>query len=198
MKKILAINGSYRNGGITDQIIQRVEQASSEAGLQIETIVLRDVPIEFCTNCRHCTQKPGTTPGECVLQDNMVELIGKIEEADGYIFASPTNMYYVTALFSRFLERLVVFGYWPWDMNAPKFRKDGGDRKKAVLVSSCAAPGIMGRLFFNTMKPLKNAARLAGADAVGSLFVGLVSKEKRPVLTEKHKLKIDSLVNKLV
>ncbi|WP_163336068.1 flavodoxin family protein [Desulfopila sp. IMCC35008] len=198
MKKILAISGSYRDGGITDQIIERFEHAAHKAGIQMEIIALRDVPIEFCTNCRNCTQEPGTTPGKCVLNDNMGDLVQKIEEADGYIFASPTNMYSVTALFRRFLERLVVFGYWPWDMNAPKFRKDGGVRKKAVLVSSCAAPGIMGRIFYDTMKPLKRAAKLVGADSVGSLFVGLISKDKSPVLTEQYNRKIDSLVKKLV
>jgi len=107
-------------------------------------------------------------------------------------------MYSVTALFRRFLERLVVYGYWTWDMNAPEFRKDGGPRKKAVLVSSCAAPAIMARIFFDTMKPLKRTAKLVGADSAGSLFVGLISKEKKPVLSEKYKLKIDSLVKKLV
>jgi multimeric flavodoxin WrbA len=198
MKKILAISGSYREGGITDQMLSHFKQAANDAGIQMETILLRDFPIEFCTNCRSCTQEPGRTAGKCIITDDMKLLVQKIEDADCYIFASPTNMSSATALFKRFLERLVVFGYWPWGMNAPKFRKEGGVRKKAVLVSSCAAPSCMGRFFSDTLKSLKSAAKLVGADPVGSVFAGLVSQEKSPALASKYERQIASLVIKLV
>lgn len=198
MKKILVINGSYREGGITDQILNHFENAANDAGIPIETVVLRNFSIEFCTNCRSCTQEPGRKPGKCMLEDDMNQLIQKIEDADFYVFASPTNMYSATALFRRFLERLVVYGYWPWSMNAPVFLKKGGARKKAILVSSCAAPGFMGRFFSDTRKSLKGAAQLVGADPVGSLFVGLVGKEKSPALSSKYERKIASLMMKLV
>jgi len=87
----------------------------------------------------------------------MNTLIQKIENADFYVFASPTNMYSSTALFRRFLERLVVYGYWPWSKNAPEFRKEGDVRKKAILVSSCAAPGFMGRYFSDRRIQLASA-----------------------------------------
>lgn len=197
MKKILAISGSYRDGGITDQMLRRFELAARDAGMQMETIMLRDYPIEFCTNCRSCTQEPGMTPGKCMIQDDMTELIEKIEDADGYIFASPTNMYSATALFRRFLERLIVFGYWPWGEKAPKLRKQGGGRKKALLVSSCAAPSFMGRFFCDTLRSLKDAAKFVGADPVGSIFAGMVSQEKTPSLAGKYERQIDSLMRKL-
>lgn len=198
MIKILAINGSYRNDGITDQTIEALSQAIKSAGAEVEVILLREYPIEFCLNCRACTQQPGAAPGECVLHDGMQDLIDKIERADGYILAAPTNFGSVTAIFKRFLERLAVYAYWPWDMNGPQYRKARAPRKNALLVSSCAAPGIMGRWLFGTDKQLKTTAKTIGAEVVGSLFTGMIAKEQHPKLSDGVLAKIKALAGKLV
>lgn len=139
--KILAINGSYRDRGITDQCVEVMTQVLEEAGVQVETVNLRSFPIGFCENCRACTQSPGEEPGTCVLHDDMAALVDKIEAADGYILASPTNFGTVTALFKRFMERLTVYAYWPWGTPAPKYRKERRRSKKAVLIF-CARPPV--------------------------------------------------------
>jgi len=128
----------------------------------------------------------------------MEELIDKIEQADGYILAAPTNFGSATAIFKRFLERLIVYAYWPWGENAPKFRKLGVRKKKAVLVSSCAAPGILGRLIYGTRNQLKTTAKIIGADTVGTIFTGLVSKEYHSDLPRQVEIKANSMAAKLV
>jgi multimeric flavodoxin WrbA len=198
MKKLLAINGSYRDGGITDQTVEALARAIEAAGAEVEIILLREYPIEFCLNCRACTQQPGAAPGECVQHDGMQELIDKIERADGYILAAPTNMGSVTALFKRFMERLVVYAYWPWNMNGPQYRKAQSPRKKALLVSSCAAPGIIGRWLYGTDKQLKTTAKTIGAEVVGSLFTGMIAKEQHPKLSKGVLAKINALAGNLV
>jgi len=198
MIKILAINGSYREDGFTDQTVDALARALETAGAETETIYLREYPIEFCLNCRACTQQPGAAPEECVHHDGMRELINKIEQADCYILAAPTNMGSVTALFKRFMERLVVYAYWPWDMNGPQYRKERTPKKKAILVSSCAAPGILGRWFFGTNKQLKMTAKIIGAEIVGTLFTGMIAKEQQPKLSERMRSKIEALAGKLV
>lgn len=194
MIKILAINGSYRDDGITDHL----SQAAVAAGAEVETILLREYPVEFCTNCRACTQQPGAVPGECMHQDGMQKLIDKIERADCYILASPTNFGSVTAIFKRFMERLAVYAYWPWDMNGPQFRKAQAPKKKALLVSSCAAPGILGRWLFGTDKQLKMTAKTIGAESVGILFTGMIAKEQHPKLPEGVRVKIKDWAGRLV
>ncbi|MFH2003036.1 MAG: flavodoxin family protein [Planctomycetota bacterium] len=197
MTKILAINGSYRADGIIDQTVGIMAQAAREAGAEVDVVLLREYPIGFCLNCRVCTQQPGDTPAECVQHDGMQALVNKIEEADGYIFASPTNFGSVTAVFKRFMERLVVYGYWPWEMNAPKYRKAHVARKKAILVSSCAAPGIMGRWVYSTQKQLNMVSKTIHAEAVGTLFIGLIAKEARPWLRKRVQAKARALAMKL-
>jgi multimeric flavodoxin WrbA len=198
MLKILAINGSYREDGITDQTVAALAQAIVAAGAEVETILLREYPIEFCINCRTCTQQPGAEPGGCVHHDGMQELIDKIERADCYILASPTNFGSVTAIFKRFMERLAVYAYWSWDMNGPQYRKAQAPKKKALLVSSCAAPGILGRWLFGTDKQLKMTAKVISAEIVGTLFTGMIAKEQHPKLSAGVRAKIISLAGRLV
>lgn len=198
MTRILAINGSYRDDGITDQTVELMIQAAQSAGAEVEVVLLRDTPIEFCLNCRECTQQPGEAPGQCVQHDGMRELVNKIEQADAYILASPTNFSSVTAIYKRFMERLIVYAYWPWDMNSPKLRKQHVTKKKAVLVSSCAAPGLLGRLSYHTRKQLKMTARTIGADTVGTIFTGLIATDPHPGLPPRVQAKARSLVLKLL
>ena len=198
MNKILAINGSYRDEGITDQAVEAMVRAVKLAGAEVEVILLREYPIEFCLNCRECTQQAGNLPGKCVQHDGMEELINKIEQADGFILASPTNFGSVTAIFKRFMERLIVYAYWPWDKNYPQFRKANVLKKKAVLISSCAAPGIIGRLMYGTHKQLKMTAKTVGANTVGTLFTGFIAKEAHPTLPDNVQKKVKTLAEKLV
>lgn len=198
MTRILAINGSYRDDGITDQVVEVMTQALHAAGAEVEIVLLRDYPIEFCLNCRECTQQPGPAPGMCVQHDAMQALIDKIESSDAYILASPTNFGSVTAIFKRFMERLIVYAHWSWEMNAPNFRKADQPKKKAILVSSCAAPGLLGRWFYGSHKQLKMTAKTIGADTVGTLFSGLIAKEPHPILPEQTHAKAKTLAARLI
>jgi multimeric flavodoxin WrbA len=198
MKKILAINASYRNNGITDQTVEALRRAVETLGGEVEVVKLREYPLEFCRNCRECTQQPGEDPGCCVVQDGMQGLIDKIEWADGYILASPTNFGSTTALFKRFMERLVVYAFWSWDMNAPQHRKANVPKKKAILVSSCAAPWLLGRWLYGTRKQLKMTAKTIGAETVGTIFTGLIGKESHPKVNDRVHRKTRQLAKKLI
>ena len=169
---IVAINGSYRDDGLTDHLVASATRELAEAGASIDVVTLRDCPIEFCLNCRECMREPGTKPGHCVLEDGMQHIINRMEQADAFIFASPTNFSTVTALFKRFMERLAPYGYWPASQAAPSFRKESLPPKKAMLIGSGSAPGLPGRYVFNTLRSLKVAANTINAKPVSTLFVG--------------------------
>jgi NAD(P)H-dependent FMN reductase len=192
------VNGSYRDDGITDRLLDTVTDELVSNGVEVETVRLREHPIEFCLNCRQCTQVPGEDPAQCIQHDDMRELIGKIERADGFILASPTNFGSVTALFKRFMERLTVYAYWPWEQNAPQLRKVDTPRKRALVVSSCAAPGLLGRLLYSSQRQLKTTAETIGADVVGSLFAGLVARQADQVLSQRIKGRARKLAHRLL
>jgi multimeric flavodoxin WrbA len=197
-RRILAINGSYRDGGITDQSVESIGKSLISLGAEVEHVRLRDYPIEFCLNCRQCMQQPGDAPGQCVHNDGMAELIDKIEAADGFVLAAPTNFSSVTALFKRFAERLAVYGYWPWGKPAPVFRRAKMPKKPAVIISSCAAPGILGRLTFGTNQTLRVTAKTLGGNVVGSIVTGLIAQEPSAELPKRARRKARRLAPKLM
>ena len=197
MTRLLAVNGSYREGGVIDQAVDLAVRTVAQRGVETEIVQLRDYPIEFCRNCRQCTQTPGDAPGDCVQKDGMRDLIAKIEAADVLILASPTNFSSVTAVFKRFMERLVVYAYWPWGKPTPQFRRKQ-PTKKALLIASSAAPGLLGRFAFSTLRQLKMTAKTVGAEPVGSVFIGLMSTEERPGLPEAVQRRLRSLGRRIV
>ncbi|MDH3621796.1 MAG: NAD(P)H-dependent oxidoreductase [Gammaproteobacteria bacterium] len=197
-RKILAINGSYRAGGFTDQAVDDVLENLRAMDTDVEHIKLRDHPLEFCLNCRECMRQPGDAPGRCVQHDGMAELLEKIEAADAFVLAAPTNFSSVTALFKRFSERLAVYGYWPWGKAAPVSRKSKMAKKPALLISSCAAPGILGRLTYGTNRCLRLAAKTMGGKVVGSTVAGLVAQEREPELRGRVRRRLRDLAPRLI
>ena len=114
--------GSYRKDGIIDTAIDEILTSAMEEGAEVTKVYLIDKHIEFCTNCRTCTQHEGQKRGECVIADDMSTVLDEIERSDVIVLGSPVNFGTVTAVMKMFIERLVCFAYWPWGMNAPKVR----------------------------------------------------------------------------
>lgn len=200
-RKILIINGSYRDDGLTDQTINIICEHLRKKGAKIDAIFLRKEDFHFCLNCRECMQKTGPNPEPCIQIDAMKIIVEKLEHADAYVFASPTNLGSVTALFKRFMERLSVYAYWPWGAASPKYRKDvlpKKERKKALLVSSSAAPGILSRWFFSTIRQLKYTARIIGANPIGIINNGLIAMSSDKKLNSKDINKIKKQADKLL
>jgi len=195
---ILAINGSYRVDGSTDRIVEALTSELIKRGAEVEQIFLRDHEINFCLNCRECMQNPGTDPQSCVQADMMKDIVQKLENADAYILATPTNLGTVTAIFKRFMERLAVYEYWPWSAAAPKHRKNNTPRKKAILITSTSAPAFIARWVFSTIGQLKYTAKIIGADTAGIIFTGLVSGKTHEKISEKSKKKAIQIANKLI
>ena len=186
-KKVIAIVGSYRKGGITDQTVDAILKAVQQKGGQVEKISLTEKRIEFCTNCRKCAaDDPEKRRGKCIFNDDMEEILSKIDEASGLVFASPVNFGNITAIMKRFIERLIVYAYWPWTGKFPKRRIKERD-KKAILVTSSAAPAFIGRVLMPcALKTMKEPVGLAGAKVIKTIYSGLVCIEEKQKLNKKQ------------
>ena len=182
-KKIVAITGSYRRDGTIERAVDAILRAAAEKGAETEKIRLIESRIEFCRNCRKCTQLEGLQRGPCVQPDDMDDILKKIEAADGLVLASPVNFFGVTAVTQRFMERLVCYAFWPWGKPAPITRvKDRGI--KAVLVTSSAMPAALGRIFTRSLGGLKRAAQTLGAKPAGTLFIGKAALHEKQDLPQ--------------
>ncbi|MHC4664304.1 MAG: flavodoxin family protein [Planctomycetota bacterium] len=197
-KKAIGIVGSYRKGHIIDSAVSAVLKGAEEGGAETKMIYLPDKHIEFCTNCRACTQEKDVSRGKCVHEDDMEEILKEIEVADGVVLGSPINFFTVTAVMKKFVERLVGFAYWPWGAGAPRLRIKK-PTKKAVIITSSACPAFIGRILMpNALSVMKAAARAMGAKIVNKLYFGLVAGEKDQKLNEKALRKAYEAGGKLV
>lgn len=195
--RITAIVGSYRKGGVVDSAVDAVLAAAREEGAETTKIYLIDRRIEYCTNCRTCTQAPGPERGDCVLDDEVRDVLDQIARSDAIVFGSPMNFGTVTAVTKAFIERLVCYAHWPWGATAPKIRSTQKD-KKAVVIGSSAAPAFLARMTSGMVGLMKKAAGLLGAKPVGVLFVGLAAVAQQPRLSERALRKARRLGKRLV
>jgi multimeric flavodoxin WrbA len=194
--KVVAIVGSYRKGGTIDSAVEEVLEGAREKGAETVTFYLTDQHLEFCTNCRQCVQTPGEERGKCAQQDDLEPMLEKIDAADAVVLASPVNYYNLTAIFRRFLERLLGYTYWPWGQAAPKGRKTKAG-KKAVLVASAGMPGFLIPLATGAARALRLAAKMIGAKPVGKMWIGLAAGEPHHELSPRTRERARQLGRRL-
>jgi multimeric flavodoxin WrbA len=197
MANVVAIIGSYRRGGITDQAVDAVLEGAREGGARTEKIYLIEQQIEFCRNCRMCSQIKGPERGECVHQDDMDSVLQRVENATAVVLGSPVNYYNVTAVFRRFMERLIGYTYWPWGRNMGPTMRKKARTKKAVLVTSAAVPSLFIPLTTGAPRALKVAAKMVGAKPVGKLWIGLAGTEPEEFLSARTRARAVRLGRKL-
>jgi multimeric flavodoxin WrbA len=194
--RVTAIVGTYRKGGVIDSAVDEILSAAKAAGAETAKIYLLDKHIEFCTNCRACTQQEGPQRGTCPTADDMGAILDEIEQSHAVVLASPMNFWTVTALMKRFIERLVCYAYWPWGARGPRPRNREGT-KRAVVIATSAAPAPLARLMSRMVGLLKTAARLLGAKKIDVLFVGLVAGQPRTDIGDRARARARRLGRKL-
>jgi len=195
-RKVTAIIGGYRKGRIIDTAVDEILAAAEECGAETSRIYLRDRSIDFCTNCRVCTQQEGSRRGACPLSDDMATILDELDRSDAIILASPVNFGTVTAVMKKFIERLVCYAFWPWGKAGPQIRTSLRD-KRAVIVLSSAAPAIMTRLLTGSSGLLKKTAGLLGARTIGVLAIGLAALQEKQALPDRARRKARQLGRKL-
>lgn len=102
--KVLAINGSPRKNGNTQMMIEEAAKALKKAGIEVESISLRDYEVRPCNACEVCYTKTW----QCPIKDDAVKLFRKMTKADGIIIGSPVYSADVTAQMRAMMERGVI------------------------------------------------------------------------------------------
>jgi multimeric flavodoxin WrbA len=98
--KITAICGSPREGA-TLAIIENILNIINSNAPEIETELI--MPAR--RNIRFCDGEQGCQKGECIIEDEMKDIIDIMKESDGFIFGSPTYFDNVTAIMKNFMDR---------------------------------------------------------------------------------------------
>jgi multimeric flavodoxin WrbA len=90
-KKVVGIVGSYRKGGTIDAAVSAILEGAEQYGAKTSKIYLVDKHIEFCNNCRTCTQEkdPAGNRGKCVHDDDMDEILKEVDTPTAWCSAVP-------------------------------------------------------------------------------------------------------------
>ena len=183
--KVVAIVGAYVRGGTTDSAVEAILAGAREKGAQTHTIYLVDKHLDYCKNCRQCTQKAGSERGVCEQRDDLEPILKEIEACDALVLGSPVNFGNVTAVFRTFMERLTGFAYWPWGKGQPQPRQKKLSRK-AVVVATSGMPGFFIPIFTGVSGTLRLTAKILGAKTVGSMWIGLSAMEPKHALSARN------------
>ena len=101
--KILSICGSPRKGN-SEAIILKIQQFLKKEGVDNEIVLLREKKINRCLGCvEYCNHEL-----KCQIQDDMQEIMDKMEKADGFVFVSPNYFNMPTGLLKDFIDRCSV------------------------------------------------------------------------------------------
>lgn len=102
--KILSICGSPRKGN-SETILLKLQEMLRAQGVDNEIILLREKKINRCMGCvEYCNHEL-----KCHQKDDMAEIMGKMEAADGFIFISPNYFKMPTGLFKDYIDRCSIF-----------------------------------------------------------------------------------------
>lgn len=102
-KKVLILSGSPRKGGNSDMLCDEFAKGSAEAGHEVEKIRVAEKGIGCCRACYACKDT-----GECIIKDDMAEVLQKMIDADVLVLASPVYFYSIDAQLKALIDRTVA------------------------------------------------------------------------------------------
>lgn len=157
-KKVVALLGSKRKNN-TYKLLLQIKDLLAENNTQLEIIELYKYDIKDCTGCDVCVLK-----GNCVLKDDVSQIMDTLSKADGIILASPVYLQQVSGKIKTFFDRTCSWYHRPVLTAKPVLcvATTKGSGLKATLsymenVSSqwgAILAGSIGRTIFNLQKPI--------------------------------------------
>ena len=110
MKKVTAFIGSNRKGTTYDAVRQFEQKLMSRADIDFEIVFLKDYRLEYCRGCKLCFEKG---EAHCPVRGDRDQLIAKIDESDGVVFAAPNYAFQVPAVMKNVLDHLAFIFHRP-------------------------------------------------------------------------------------
>ncbi|GFI36732.1 flavodoxin family protein [Lachnospiraceae bacterium 50-23] len=101
MSKVLLINGSPNEHGCTYTALREVADTLADNCVETDLVYLGKAPVAGCIACGKCART-----GQCIFDDQVNEILEKIEEYDGIVVGSPVYYAGPSGQICSFLDRL--------------------------------------------------------------------------------------------
>ncbi len=128
--KIVTVLGSPRKKGNSNSIAQAFNATAIDIGAEVQTFFLNKMDYKGCQGCGACKGKSE----ECVVKDDLTQVLEAIHEADVLVMASPVYFYDVSGQLKNFVDRTFSF-FKPDFMERPDPCRLP-DGKKGLLILS--------------------------------------------------------------
>jgi len=140
--KIIAINGSPKGkASNTNVMVTAFLKGAQASGVETVNIYLGEKEIKHCKGCFSCWTN---SPGQCVIKDDMAEILPLAAGADILVLATPLYFDNISGILKTFMDRSIVKG-------DPHFAKDSagecrhlkateGQSPKLVMMANCGFP----------------------------------------------------------
>ena len=126
MKNVLIISASPRKQGNSDILCHRFMQGAKESGHNVEQIYLYDKKIGFCRACYACFKS-----GECILRDDMSDILEKMQAADVIVISTPTYFMTMNGMLKNTIDRFL-----------PKWKDLGGHKVYFIITGHDEKAGL--------------------------------------------------------
>lgn len=104
--KVIAINGSPRKGGNTEQLLNLVLDPIKNAGIETKIIQVGGTDIHGCRGCWACAKMK---TGKCAYNDDMLNgILDEVYSADALILGTPSYFADMTPELKAFIDRVGV------------------------------------------------------------------------------------------
>ncbi|MHA2003263.1 MAG: flavodoxin family protein [Candidatus Thorarchaeota archaeon] len=134
--KVLVINGSPRGDrGATAGVLKPFIEGMKGAGAAVELFNISRLKINPCRGCFDCWWK---TPGVCVQNDDMKEMLPKLADTDLTVYATPVYVDGMTGPMKTFMDRSIPLLEGKWELRDNHCRhplREGTKPSKIALVS---------------------------------------------------------------
>lgn len=162
MAQIVAIYGSPRRRGNTATLLKHAVKGATDAGAQVDEIILRDLKMSPCLEIYACKKE-----GRCAIKDDFHQVTDQILSAKGLILASPIFFYTVSAHTKILMDRcqsLWVKKYWIDKVPFGQWES----KRKGLFISAGATKGK--KLFNGVLLTVKYFFDVLDMELFGTLL----------------------------
>lgn len=126
VKNVLILSASPRKDGNSNILCGQFEKGAKEAGHRTEIIRLYEKSIGFCRACYACFKT-----GNCVLKDDMTDILEKVQTADVLVIATPTYFLTMNGMLKTTIDRFL-----------PKWKELGGHDVYFIITGHDGKAGL--------------------------------------------------------
>ena len=128
---VIGISGSPHRHGNTETLLDSFLDGARESGGVVEKVILKELSYTACRGCNACHKT-----GECIVQDEAIDLFNRILAADCVAVASPIYSMGITAELKGLIDRTQFIWARKFVLKTLYFPNEQIKRHKGIFIST--------------------------------------------------------------